>query len=74
MTFQEILEKLSTLEETELIDLLGVTSDVIVEHFRDEIEDDIEKYEKYIEDNREDDLYEWFTIGIPISHSTVSLC
>ena len=58
MTFQEILEKLSTLEETELIDLLGVTSDVIVEHFRDEIEDDIEKYEKYIEDNREDDLYE----------------
>ena len=58
MTFQEILEKLSTLEETELIDLLGVTSDVIVEHFRDEIEDDIEKFEKYIEDNREDDLYE----------------
>ena len=46
------------LEETELIDLLGVTSDVIVEHFRDEIEEDIEKYEKYIEDNREDDLYE----------------
>ena len=58
MTFQEILEKLSKLEETELIDLLGVTSDVIVEHFRDEIEDDIEKFEKYIEDNREDDLYE----------------
>ena len=58
MTFQEILEKLSQLEETELIDLLGVTSDVIVEHFRDEIEDDIEKFEKYIEDNREDDLYE----------------
>ena len=58
MTFQEILEKLSTLKETELIDLLGVTSDVIVEHFRDEIEEDIEKYEKYIEDNREDDLYE----------------
>jgi hypothetical protein len=58
VTFQEILEKLSTLEETELIDLLGVTSDVIVEHFRDEIEEDIEKYEKYIEDNKEDDLYE----------------
>jgi len=58
VTFQEILEKLSKLEETELIDLLGVTSDVIVEHFRDEIEDDIEKFEKYIEDNREDDLYE----------------
>ena len=58
MTLQEILEKLSTLEETELIDLLGVTSDVIVEHFRDEIEEDIEKFEKYIEDNREDDLYE----------------
>ena len=58
MTLQEILGKLSTLEETELIDLLGVTSDVIVEHFRDEIEDDIDKFEKYLEDNREEDLYE----------------
>ena len=58
MTFEEILEKLSNLEETELIDLLGVTSDVIVEHFRDIIEEDIDKFEKYIEDNREDDLYE----------------
>lgn len=58
MTLQEILEKLSTLEETELIDLLGVTSDVIVEHFRDEIEDDIDKFEKYLEDNREEDSYE----------------
>ncbi len=58
MTLQEILGKLSTLEETELIDLLGVTSDVIVEHFRDDIEDDIDKFEKYLEDNREEDLYE----------------
>jgi hypothetical protein len=58
MTLQQILESLTNLEETELIDLLGVTSDVIVEHFRDEIEDDIEKYEKYLEDNKEDDLYE----------------
>ena len=58
MTLQQILENLANLEETELIDLLGVTSDVIVEHFRDVIEDDIEKFEKYIEDNREDDLYE----------------
>ena len=58
MTLQQILENLANLEETELIDLLGVTSDVIVEHFRDEIEEYIEKYEKYIEDNREDDLYE----------------
>jgi|TARA_B110000908_G_scaffold151128_1_gene185628 hypothetical protein len=58
VTLQEILGKLSTLEETELIDLLGVTSDVIVEHFRDDIEDDIDKFEKYLEDNREEDLYE----------------
>ena len=58
MTLQQILENLANREETELIDLLGVTSDVIVEHFPDEIEEDIEKYEKYIEDNREDDLYE----------------
>tara|TARA_B110000495_G_C22591772_1_gene354615 strand:- start:232 stop:408 length:177 start_codon:yes stop_codon:yes gene_type:complete len=58
VTLQEILGKLSTLEETELIDLLGVTSDVIVEHFRDDIEDDIDKFEKYLDDNREEDLYE----------------
>lgn len=58
MTLDQIKEYLSNLEETELIDLLGVTSDVIVEHFQDIIEDDIEKFQKYVEDNKEDNLYE----------------
>jgi len=58
MPLDELLNYLSNLEETELIDLLGVTSDVIVEHFQDIIEDDIEKFQKYVEDNKEDNLYE----------------
>ena len=58
MPLDELLNYLSNLEETELIDLLGVTSDVIVEHFQDIVEDDIEKFQKYVEDNKEDNLYE----------------
>lgn len=58
MPLDELLDYLKNLEETELIDLLGVTSDVIVEHFQDIIEDNIEKFQKYVEDNKEDNLYE----------------
>jgi len=55
MTFQEILEALKKVEETELIDLLGVTSEDIVNHFEDIIEDNIDKLTQYI---KEEDLYE----------------
>jgi len=46
----EILEKLKKIEETELLDLLGITSDQLVEAFQDEIEAEIERYKHYLED------------------------
>ena len=52
---QEILEHLKKLDEVELLDLLGITSEEIVEYLQDYIEEDIEKYSKYINDNIEDE-------------------
>ena len=46
----EILERLKKLEETELLDLLGITSDQLVEAFQDDIEVEIERYKHYLED------------------------
>ena len=54
LTFEEILEELKNVEETELIELLNVTSDEIVNHFRDHIEDDIDKFIQYVADIREE--------------------
>ena len=46
----EILERLKKVEETELLELLGITSDQLVEAFQDEIEEEIERYKHYLED------------------------
>ena len=51
----EILEHLKKLDEVELIDLLGITSEELVEFLQDYIEEDMEKYSKYINDNIEDE-------------------
>ena len=51
----EILEHLKKLDEVELIDLLGITSEDLVEYLQDYIEEDMEKYSKYINDNMEDE-------------------
>ena len=53
----EILIRLKTIEETELLDLLGITSDQLVEAFQDDIEEEKEKYIKYLNDNEEEDFY-----------------
>ena len=52
---REILEHLKKLDEVELIDLLGITSEELVEYVQDYIEEDMEKYSKYINDNIEDE-------------------
>ena len=52
---QEILEHLKKLDEVELVDLLGITSEELVEYVQDYIEEDMEKYSKYINDNIEDE-------------------
>jgi hypothetical protein len=43
--FEELIDKLKQEDEVDIIQLLGLTSDQIVERFRDEIED---KYEYFI--------------------------
>ena len=53
---REILEHLKKLDEVELIDLLGLTSEEIVEYVQDHIEQDMEKYSKYINDNIEEEF------------------
>lgn len=54
LTFEEILEELRKVEEVELIELLNVTSDEIVNHFIDHIEDNLDKFKQYVEDNKEE--------------------
>ena len=49
MTLVELKEKLAGVEETELIDMLGVTSDQIVEAFEHIIEDKFDKLEQEVE-------------------------
>ena len=53
---REILEHLKKLDEVELIDLLGITSEELVEYVQDYIEEDMEKYSKYINDNIEEEF------------------
>ena len=57
MPLWEILEELKKVEETDLLDLLGITSDQLVEAFQDDIEEEKEKYIKYLNDNEEEDFY-----------------
>jgi hypothetical protein len=50
MTLSELKEKLKDLDEVTLIELLGITSEQIVEYFTLEIEDNLEKLERAIDD------------------------
>tara|TARA_B110000208_G_scaffold149795_1_gene180901 strand:- start:9 stop:182 length:174 start_codon:yes stop_codon:yes gene_type:complete len=50
MPLWEILEELKKVEETELLDLLGITSDQLVEAFQDDIEEEKERYNHYLEE------------------------
>ena len=44
------MEELKKVEETELLDLLGITSDQLVEAFQDDIEEEKERYNHYLEE------------------------
>ena len=46
----EILEELKKVEETELLDLLGITSEQLVEAFQDDIEEESERYNHYLKE------------------------
>ena len=45
LTLREILERLKALDEVDLLDVLGVNSEMLVERFIDIIEDKIDKLE-----------------------------
>ena len=45
LTLREILERLKSLDEVELCDILGLTSEDLVERFADVIEDKMDKLE-----------------------------
>lgn len=45
LTLREILERLKSLDEVELCDILGLSSEDIVERFADIIEDKMDKLE-----------------------------
>lgn len=57
-TFEEILAQLKQLEETTLLEILGVSSEDLVERFTDVIEDDPDKFltelEQFFPDGHED--------------------
>ena len=42
LTFKEVCEELSKLDETTLLEVLDITSDEIVNKFQDKIEEDLE--------------------------------
>ena len=44
------MEELKKVEETELLDLLGITSEQLVEAFQDDIEEESERYNHYLEE------------------------
>ena len=54
LVFEEVLEELKRVDEITLLEMLDVTSEEIVNHFRDKIEDNIDKFQQYVIDNRED--------------------
>ena len=56
LSLDEILEHLKKLDEVDLLDLLGITSEDLVEYVQEHIEQDMEKYSKYINDNIEEEF------------------
>lgn len=45
LLLREVLERLATLDETELCDILGLTSEDILDRFLDVVEEKIDKLE-----------------------------
>lgn len=46
LTLSEVIEALSSLDEVELIELLGVRSEQIAQAFKDLIEEDLERFSR----------------------------
>lgn len=53
LTFEEVKERLKRFDEETLCDLLGISSEDIVERFDDIIENDIERYETEVSEEED---------------------
>lgn len=49
LTLNDILDRLRQLDEVELLDILGVNSDILVDRFSDIIEDKLEQLEELVD-------------------------
>ena len=49
LTLNDILDRLRQLDEVELLDILGVNSDMLVDRFADLIEEQLDKLEETVD-------------------------
>ena len=49
LTLNDILDRLRQLDEIELLDILGINSDILVDRFSDIIEDKLEQLEDLVD-------------------------
>lgn len=50
LTLNEIYDKLKDIDEITLLEVLGITSEDLVERFRDEIDEQADRLEKELQD------------------------
>ena len=59
VTFKELCENLKEIDEVTLLELLNISSEDIVYHFQDKIEDKIDELEELVNDNKKEfDIYD----------------
>jgi len=59
VTFKELCENLKEIDEVTLLEILDISSEDIVYHFQDKIEDKIDELEELVNDNKKEfDLYD----------------
>lgn len=57
LTFTDVCEELTKLDETTLLEVLEITSDEIVSKFQDKIEENLEELSNDLESSRQFDLF-----------------
>jgi tetrahydromethanopterin S-methyltransferase subunit B len=59
VTFKELCENLKEIDEVTLLEILDISSEDIVYHFQDKIEDKIDELEELVNDNKKEfDIYD----------------
>ena len=59
VTFKELCENLKEIDEVTLLEILDISSEDIVYHFQDKIEDKIDELEELVNENKKEfDIYD----------------